>query len=65
MPSYTPFTVLKCENQAEFDNLLNALRGEHQPETPTEHLLVDQMAQHYWLSQRAQSLQDHYLDDPK
>ena len=56
------FTVLKNEIQEEFDDLLDALRSEHQPETPTEHLLVDKMAEHYWLSRRAQTLQDHFLD---
>ncbi len=33
------------------------MRSEHQPATPTEKLLVDNMAQHYWLMQRAISLQ--------
>jgi len=52
------FRVLPTENQAEFDELLTSLRAEHQPSTITESILVDNMAQHYWLSQRAQRLQD-------
>jgi hypothetical protein len=52
------FRVLPAENQAEFDQLVASLRAEHQPSTITESILVDNMAQHYWLSQRAQRLQD-------
>ncbi|HTU46662.1 MAG TPA: hypothetical protein VMF91_16465 [Bryobacteraceae bacterium] len=52
------FRVLPTENQAEFDELLTNFRAEHQPSTITESILVDNMAQHYWLSQRAQRLQD-------
>ncbi|MBV9248045.1 MAG: hypothetical protein JO227_02200, partial [Acetobacteraceae bacterium] len=52
------FSVLPCESQAEFDELKAALRNEHQPITPTETLLVDNMAEHYWLSRRALMLQD-------
>jgi hypothetical protein len=53
------FSVLPSEDQDEFDALLCALRAEHQPSTITENLLVQKMAQHYWLSQRAQRLQAH------
>lgn len=52
------FRVLPTEDQAEFDELLASLRAEHQPSTITESILVDNMAQHHWLSQRAQRLQD-------
>jgi hypothetical protein len=51
------FEVLDYEDQDAFDGLLTSLRTEHQPATPTENILVDRMAQHYWLSQRAQILQ--------
>jgi hypothetical protein len=57
------FHVLPSENQAEFDELLASLRAEHQPSTITESILVDNMAQHYWLSQRAQRLQDVTMAD--
>ncbi|MBV9759138.1 MAG: hypothetical protein JO340_01125 [Acidobacteriaceae bacterium] len=52
------FSVLPSEDQDEFDALLCGLRAEHQPATLTESILVQKMAQHYWLSQRAQRLQD-------
>jgi len=57
------FSVLGSEDQYEFDTLLLAFRMDHQPQTPTEHLLVDQLAQHYWLSRRAQKLQDSALEE--
>jgi len=54
----TNFTVLEWEDRAAFDQLLNGLREEHQPSTPTEQILVDNMAEHHWLSQRAVLLQN-------
>ena len=51
------FMILPWEKQEEFDSLLNELRAEHQPATMTETLLVEKMAQSYWLSQRAVKLQ--------
>jgi|SRR5579875_1983778 len=52
------FRVLPSEDQDGFDQLLASLTAEHQPATPTEAILISKMAQHYWLSQRAQRLQD-------
>ncbi|MBV9760577.1 MAG: hypothetical protein JO340_08435 [Acidobacteriaceae bacterium] len=52
------FRVLPSEDQDEFDCLAAALRAEHRPTTITETILIEKMAQHYWLSQRAQRLQD-------
>jgi hypothetical protein len=52
------FLVLDWENQDEFAELLVSLRAEHQPRTATEDLLIQRMAQHFWLSQRAIRLQD-------
>ena len=57
------FTVLPTEDQDEFDALLCGLKAEHQPSTITECMLVEKMAQHYWLSQRAQRLQDQSATD--
>jgi hypothetical protein len=51
------FMILPWEKQEEFDTLLSELRAEHQPATLTETLLVEKMAQSYWLSQRAVKLQ--------
>lgn len=52
------FAVLSSESQEEFDTLLERLRADHQPESVAEDLLVLKMAQHFWLSQRAQKLCD-------
>ncbi len=51
------FMTLAWEREEDFQQLVADLRSEHQPSTPTEKLLVDNMAQHYWLMQRALSLQ--------
>ncbi|MDQ2776956.1 MAG: hypothetical protein M3Y57_18850 [Acidobacteriota bacterium] len=56
------FTVLAWEDRAAFDQLLSDLRNEHQPATPTEQILVQDMAQHHWLSQRALLLQNMCFD---
>lgn len=52
------FLVLDWESVDDFDDLLANLRAEHQPATQTEALLVEKMAEHFWLSQRALRLQD-------
>ncbi len=52
------FMTLAWERAEDFEQLVADLRSEHQPVTPTEKLLVDGMAQHYWLMQRALSLQN-------
>ena len=52
------FLIQKWENADEYDELLNGLRAEHQPASPTEALLVERMAQHWWLGQRALRIQD-------
>jgi|ERR1700728_4351 hypothetical protein len=57
------FRVLPSEDQDEFDRLAAALHAEHQPSTITETILVQKMAQSYWLSKRAQHLQDITMAD--
>jgi hypothetical protein len=57
------FTVLDFEDQDEYDQLLCGLRFEHQPATMTESILVEQMAQSYWLRKRALYLQDQCATD--
>lgn len=52
------FVVMPWEKQEEYNALIERLNAEHQPETPIEEMLVQKMAQHYWLSQRALLLQD-------
>ena len=56
------FMILDWEDGAEFDELAQNLREEHQPATPTETLLVEDMAQHHWLKQRAIRLQQTTMD---
>ncbi len=51
------FKLMPYESEHEYQELLDGLREEHRPSTPTERLLVDRMAQHHWLSQRALYLQ--------
>jgi len=52
------FIIQSWENAADYDGLLDGLRDEHQPVTPTEALLVERLAQHWWLCQRALRLQE-------
>ncbi len=51
-------TIIPGECPAAFEALLQALLEEHQPAAPTEELLVKEMAQSYWLAQRALRLQN-------
>ena len=57
------FVLLDWEDGDLYDELLILLQDEHQPETITEHLLVERMAQHQWLSQRAVRLQRYCFHD--
>ncbi len=52
------FAVLPWEDELDFESLRTGLLAEHQPVTQTERLLVDGMAEHYWLKQRAITLQN-------
>jgi hypothetical protein len=52
------FAVLGWEDLDRFVELSFQLHEEHQPATMTEFLLVERMAQHQWLSQRALHLQN-------
>ncbi len=45
--------VIPGEDPAEFETLRNSLLREHQPADATEQILIDQLAQSYWLLQRA------------
>ena len=49
--------LLDWESEANYAAMEQALFDEHKPEGPTEKLLVGKMAQHYWLSQRAITIQ--------
>ncbi len=50
--------IIPGEDPAAFDALLQDLLQEHQPANATEELLVNQMAQSYWLAQRALRMQN-------
>jgi len=62
--NYNPetFRVLACEDQGLYDALLKALMDEQNPQDTTEILLVTAMAQHSWLLQRANRLQETCFD---
>src|SRR6185437_6664458 len=53
------FAVLPSEKQEEFDALLAGLRAEHEPASITETLLIEKMAQAWWLRTRALLLQNN------
>lgn len=50
--------IISGEDPAAYEALLEDLLAEHQPVNPTEELLVEQMAQSWWLAQRALRLQN-------
>jgi len=51
------FFILPCENGEAYSILLADLHHEHRPDTETERILVDRMAQHHWLRCRAEGLE--------
>ena len=50
--------IIEGESIEEFNALRDGFFDDHQPETVTETALVNGMAQHYWLAQRAVLLQN-------
>jgi len=50
--------IVPGENPTEFESLLNNLLQEHHPASPSEELLVGEIAQSWWLTQRAIRLQN-------
>ena len=61
------FMLLENEDPIAYQMLLTELVLEHQPDTATESLLVERMAQHQWLLNRALRLQNKSfgLPDPQ
>jgi hypothetical protein len=57
------FAFLEFEHPTEYDQLLAGLHSEHEPSTTTEAMLVEQMAQSYWLRKRALFLQHRSATD--
>jgi hypothetical protein len=56
------FKILTSEDATAFEKLRESLIAEHSPQTPTESILVNTMAQSNWLAERAQRLQDMCID---
>jgi hypothetical protein len=50
--------IIPGEDSAQFETLLNDLLADHQPANATEQLLLHEMAQSFWLTQRAIRLQN-------
>ena len=55
------FVLLPEESEEEFNHLFDSLLDEHKPKTVTEALLVQGMAQHHWLTQRALRFQNRVV----
>src|SRR5450432_3951017 len=53
--------IIYGESQEEYDEALDRLIAEHQPQTPTETLFIEDLAKHRWLAQRAIELQNREL----
>ena len=59
------FVLLPGEDTGEWVQLVRDLTLEFQPASRTESILVNDMAQSHWLTQRAINLQTSHIDDPK
>src|SRR5690348_11265522 len=58
------FVLLPWESAQEFKDLVMDLKCEYTPKNRTEMILVERMAQHHWLRNRATLLQGNcFLDD--
>ncbi|HME10870.1 MAG TPA: hypothetical protein VKG25_27690 [Bryobacteraceae bacterium] len=57
--------VLPGEDSAQFQFLRRGLLKEHQPSTPTEKLLVEEMAQAHWRLERVRRRQDQAFEFEK
>ena len=59
------FVLLPGEDPKEWVQLVDDLNNEFQPVSRTERILVNDMAQSHWLTQRAINLQTSHIEDPK
>ena len=55
--------IIPGEDPTEFESLLEALLAEHQPANATEQMLIHEIAQSWWLTQRAIRLQNECFTD--
>ena len=58
----TSKVVLPGEDLAQFQHLRHSLLKEHRPNTPTEKLLVEEMAQSHWRLDRVRRRQDQAFE---
>ncbi len=58
---YSSRLVIASEDPAQLDALKATLFTEHQPANETESLLVQEMAEHYWLMKRYRRLETMFL----
>ncbi len=58
---YSSRLVIPSEDQAQLDALKAALFTEHRPANETEALLVQEMAEHYWLMKRYRRFETLFL----
>ncbi len=56
---YSKSACIPGENPEDLDALRADLRAEHQPASPTEEILVDELAHHYWRINRYRYLETH------
>ncbi len=56
---YSKSACIPGENPEDLDALRQDLRAEHQPASPTEEILVDELAHHYWRINRYRYLETH------
>jgi hypothetical protein len=57
--------LLGWEDPDQFQDLAKSFYNEHQPNSDSERRLVDSMVQHFWLMQRALTLQDQLMTQPE
>jgi hypothetical protein len=55
--------IIAGESQEAYDSLEASLLAEHEPANTTEQILVEEMARHFWLAQRAIRLQNEAFDN--
>jgi hypothetical protein len=53
--------IIRGENEEEFNTMLSGLLAHHQPANITETMLVQDMAKHHWLADRALRMQNHAI----
>jgi hypothetical protein len=56
-PAFGQTALLHYEDPAEFETLRNSYIEEHQPETPTEHYFINEMANAQWRLRRLRTIE--------